>query len=1777
MANSVLPLRSQCSNSLADRSGRGHSGTLKGHSPRRSIQRRVICCAIALSLVILPGSGFADGGRMLSSLTLEVTESSIRVASWLFNMLVGAQVRPPETLADRLAQVREIRISPSRFVGYAGELVTLQAIASNFAGETIQGVVFDNWTSSDEQLVQVDDAGLARLLRPGLMTITCRAGSGVGTARILVRAGMRPRQTDQEWKIDQDSLPDTESGVGSLLPSLLDKLAPTAYAQGGGYTGADFGYDELWSEPRNLLGSPRNRAIEATGLGPVLPEGSNFNSAVPLIGLGGRGVGASLTLYYNSRVWARHGNAVTFSAVGGFPFAGFSLGFGRILRYGPSNDKYLLIEPDGTLHYLSWLTGTTYQTTDGTHITLVISYGSTKLYYSDGTQVTYTLYNNRLLPSQIKDSNGNYVEVNYKYGVSSPLAIDFVTDTQGRKIQFNYNGAGNLTSITAPGYGGTAQNPVTRTVAQFDYQSRTLSYNFGGLTVENAPTGAVNVLRHVYLPATGTGSLFTYSDYGMVYQVSSRRQMTIDGNGVISDGVESASISFNYPISGSTALSDAPAFTQRTESASGSPTGTFTYSTTDGSTSVGISVGRPDGSTLWMSRVKDASSIANGMLNYTEILSAGGSLGWTYLSYFNDGGGNLQVWSVITNNDAGEQTSTTFDYDQYGNVTNKREYGFQIGGAWQVRRRTNFTYSTDSNYTSRYLRSLLTETKVYDALENTNESDDVLIAKAAFTFDDYAATGGMEGYGTAKPPGWDGSYTTSFIYRGNVTGVTQWIDVVAGTTLPTRLRKFDKLGNVLQEQVSCCKQKVFTYVANDYWTNPPTVTDGEPQGLHLVGSTTYDFNTGLAKYTEYANMGKRHFYYDSALRLIEHELPIGGSETASYNDANMSASFTKPGLGTNTLTYDGFGRTSQSVDANNGQVNTSYDAMGRVATRTNPFTAGGTPGPSSGYTYDALGRVTIVTAPDGQTTQTTYTGNIVTATDQVGRKIKRETDGLQRLVKVTEQDAAGVLMQETSYSYNLLDKLALVNQGNQTRAFSYDALGRMLYERIPEQMATINDGTGTYWTTKYTYTDFSAVGTKTDARGVLSTYSYDQLNRLTSIVNNVSNAPGVAPGGGASFTYDNNNSSPTNGLLLSAGNESYGYDSGKRLSSITRNIDGINYTTSYQYGVGNLRSRITYPSGRVVNINRSSTGRLNSLTDGAGANYLSGVGYNAAGQVTNMTLGNGVAETYGYDANRLQLTSQTATKSGGPQNGLMNLTYSYQAAAGQMGAGTTAGNASQLISMSGTINATTESAGYTYDNLGRLVTSNQTSNGSSAQRRFAYDRWGNRTAVWDAVSGGNQIQSVGLSQSGGTPTNQLQSVTASGVTKNYTYDAAGNVTNDGTHAFTYDAANRIVSVDGGVTAQYNYDQNNRRYKKTVGSAVTHYVWEGSQVVSEHDAAGLVLAEYIYSGKRTIAKITGGVFQYLLCDRLSNRLVLDASGTVTGREGHLPFGEDFGETGTQENHHFTTYERDGETATDYAINREYAQALGRFTRPDPSRPSMKNPLILGSYGDPQSLNRYNYSRNDPINGIDPLGLNMCFGYDIFILTYYGDQLIGVTYLGFMPVYCWSDGGGGGGYDGGGGSPSNGAGQTPKLRKANNPEDLVNEWSDIRDTILANGDCAIKLAPYLKDLNKTVAQKKGTATWYLNAYDASIVMQNGQTEQQWFQNHHPGGAVTFTKTDNTVAYTFFGPDFFTANTKLQQAELFMHELLHVVVDSTEALEGKLGTNGKNVSQWLHDGCK
>lgn len=61
--------------------------------------------------------------------------------------------------------------------------------------------------------------------------------------------------------------------------------------------------------------------------------------------------------------------------------------------------------------------------------------------------------------------------------------------------------------------------------------------------------------------------------------------------------------------------------------------------------------------------------------------------------------------------------------------------------------------------------------------------------------------------------------------------------------------------------------------------------------------------------------------------------------------------------------------------------------------------------------------------------------------------------------------------------------------------------------------------------------------------------------------------------------------------------------------------------------------------------------------------------------------------------------------------------------------------------------------------------------------------------------------------------------------------------------------------------------------------------------------------------------------------------------------------------------FTGYERDTETGLDFAQARYFSSSQGRFTSPD---------SFLGTLANPQTLNRYTYVVNNPLNSTDPTG-------------------------------------------------------------------------------------------------------------------------------------------------------------------------------------------------------------
>lgn len=562
---------------------------------------------------------------------------------------------------------------------------------------------------------------------------------------------------------------------------------------------------------------------------------------------------------------------------------------------------------------------------------------------------------------------------------------------------------------------------------------------------------------------------------------------------------------------------------------------------------------------------------------------------------------------------------------------------------------------------------------------------------------------------------------------------------------------------------------------------------------------------------------------------------------------------------------------------------------------------------------------------------------------------------------------------QTSYTYTVLNQVAGVSQGSQTRTFNFDDAGRMSSQVIPEGGST-----------SFQYNNFDKMTQRTDNRGVITTYTYDTLNRLHYISYNVGST-GVPATPSVEYNYGTDPSKYNNGKLLTvtdaAGSETYSYDLLGRTTQVQEVISGNTYTIGYQYNLAGEVTTLTYPSTRAVTAGYDAIGRLTSVATGS-TNYASGVSYDAANHVTGFNFGNGVAVTYGYSPDMMQKTSIAYAKGG---TNLFSQNYSYAE---------NGGNDGEVTSVTDNVDSG-RSMTYVYDGLHRLASA--VSQGSTNYPKwglsFTYDRYGNRTAQTVTAGSG---PSNSLSVNAGT--NQIS-------TAGYSYDANGNMTNDYQNAIEYDGENRLVSdADGSGTANYVYQASGHRVVKTLGGNTTVYIFNGNQLIAEYVNATLS-KEYIYLGSRLVTSVAGNVTLYFLPDRTSNRVLSDINGNIEGQQGTYPFGEVWYTSGASTEFVFTSYQRDAESNNDYAMAREYVNRLARFSALDTGQ---------WKSTDPQQFDRYSYVANDPINRIDPTGQFDLLGCDPDFEDCGCDE--------FLDPTCGFGGGGGGGFGFGLGGPA-----------------------------------------------------------------------------------------------------------------------------------------------------------
>ena len=263
--------------------------------------------------------------------------------------------------------------------------------------------------------------------------------------------------------------------------------------------------------------------------------------------------------------------------------------------------------------------------------------------------------------------------------------------------------------------------------------------------------------------------------------------------------------------------------------------------------------------------------------------------------------------------------------------------------------------------------------------------------------------------------------------------------------------------------------------------------------------------------------------------------------------------------------------------------------------------------------------------------------------------------------------------------------------------------------------------------------------------------------------------------------------------------------------------------------------------------------------------------------------------------------------------------------------------------------------------------------GPYAMPQYEYDQWGNMIEREEWIKD-QQDQYVGLSY-GATinPKNQLIKNPATGAAM--TYDLAGNLASDGSQTFKYDATGQQVTASG-TTMTQSYDGERLRVKKVESGETTYYVRSsmmGGQVVAELNEQGQMTRGYVYMGGQLLAIQQDSQVTWVHQDPVtkSQRFTNSAGALQSQRIDLDPWGNETGRTvdpatpQQKPTHRFTTYERDA-NGTDEAMHRRYNSVRSRFEQPDPWD---------GSYEltNPQSFNRYSYVRNDPVNFVDPSGL------------------------------------------------------------------------------------------------------------------------------------------------------------------------------------------------------------
>ncbi len=646
--------------------------------------------------------------------------------------------------------------------------------------------------------------------------------------------------------------------------------------------------------------------------------------------------------------------------------------------------------------------------------------------------------------------------------------------------------------------------------------------------------------------------------------------------------------------------------------------------------------------------------------------------------------------------------------------------------------------------------------------------------------------------------------------------------------------------------------------------------------------------------------------------------------TREYDNSNIAGTqrFTR-------MEYDVLGRNifasyPGTTDALTLGVRTEYDALGRVTKTKQDSELLPNLGVLNTTTEYLTGFQTRVTNPRGFATTTSY--QVFDTPDTSRPEIIVSPEGMT--TTILRNVYGNPLSVTRSGTWN---NAAI----SSARSYVYDTQQRLCKRIEPETGATLMDydAVGNLaWSVQGRVLTSNTCDRASVAALDKTIRTYNTMNRLVT-----TDVPGTTDD--LSYVYFADGALQT----LFNGSNRWDYTYNKLRLPVTEQltIDGRIKTLTHAYNSMAQESSLTYPSGLVVATTPNALGQASQA-----GTFATGVNYHPMGGMSIFNYGNGIVHSMTPNTRMLP----TLSKDMNGTIAILHDTYAFDAN----------GNVASITD--GTLGAGGNRT-MSYDNADRLIQTNAP-NLAWMSNTFSYDALDNiRTNTLGGRAHTYQYNAT---------TKRLDQLTLPNATvaRNLAYDAQGNVTTNGAQSYVFDKANRMQSVNG--IESYQYDGHGRRVKTVRNSdgkiSYPIYSLEG-KLVTDDDQRSNKTIDYVYLNGSLVAKRSAAIgsttyiTSYQHTDSLGSPVAeSDAAKTVTFIKRYTPYGEPSDQNYVQ-GPGFTGHVTDAATGLTYAQQRYYDPMLGKFLSADPMTSDLKNGW---------NFNRYSYANNNPYKFTDPDG-------------------------------------------------------------------------------------------------------------------------------------------------------------------------------------------------------------